>query len=132
LRLGPGVDGQSQCQDCKPEVATVKLIKCIVREDRVDEATDALRQIDVSGVTVTPVLGRGRRKIPKGIYRGSEYEIRHTRQMMIDVVVADWLVDDVVRVVMEAARTGRRGDGRVFVIPVEEAYTIRTRAGGPD
>jgi nitrogen regulatory protein PII len=51
---------------------------------------------------------------------------------MIDVVVADSLVDDVVRVVMEAARTGRRGDGRVFVIPVEEAYTIRTRAGGPD
>jgi nitrogen regulatory protein PII len=52
--------------------------------------------------------------------------------MMIDVVVADCVVDDVVRTVIEAARTGQRGDGRVFVIPVEEAYTIRTRGGGPD
>jgi len=52
--------------------------------------------------------------------------------MMIDVVVADYMVDDVVRIVMETARTGERGDGRVFVMPVEEAYTIRTRAGGPD
>ena len=52
--------------------------------------------------------------------------------MMIDVLVADDVVDDVVRIVMDKARTGNRGDGRVFIIPVEEAYTIRTRAGGPD
>jgi nitrogen regulatory protein PII len=52
--------------------------------------------------------------------------------MMIDMVVADCIVDDVVKTVIEAARTGQQGDGRVFVIPVEEAYTIRTRCGGPD
>jgi nitrogen regulatory protein P-II 1 len=110
----------------------VKLVKCIVREHRVEQTTDALKQIDVSGVTVTHVLGSGRRRNPTGVYRGHAFELRHTPQMMIDVVVADDLVDEVVRIVMEAARTGERGDGRIFVIPVEEAYTIRTRCGGAD
>ena len=110
----------------------MKLVKCIVRTDKVVETTDALKQIDVSGATVTQVGGRGRREQPKGCWRGREYEVRYLPQMMIDVVVADYLVDDVVRIVMETARTGQRGDGRVFVIPVECAYTIRTRAGGPD
>jgi len=110
----------------------MKLVKCIVRPDKVDDTTDALKQIDVSGVTVTGVGGRGRRAPPKGVYRCCEYDIRYMPQMMIDVLVADCMVDDVVRIVMETARTGKQGDGRVFVIPVEEAYTIRTRAGGPD
>ena len=110
----------------------MKLVKCIVRTHKVDETTDALKQIDLSGLTVTQVGGRGRRDNPKGCWRGSEYEIRYLPQMMIDAVVADYVVDDVVRVVMEAARTGEKGDGRVFIIPVEDAYTIRTRAGGPD
>ena len=110
----------------------MKLVKCIVRPDKVDDTTDALKQIDVSGVTVTGVGGRGRRAPPKGVYRCCEYDVRSLPQMMIDVLVADCVVDDVVRIVMETARTGKQGDGRVFVIPVEEAYTIRTRAGGPD
>ena len=110
----------------------MKLVKCIIREDKVDETTDALQEIDVSGVTLTPVRGRGRGPNPKALFRGSAYEIRHMPQMMLDVVVSDDSVDDVVRIVMRAARTGKRGDGRVFVIPVEDAYTIRTRAGGPD
>ena len=59
-------------------------------------------------------------------------EVRYSPQMMIDVLVADCQVDDVVRRLMDAAHTGMRGDGRVFVIPVDEAYTIRTRVGGPD
>ena len=110
----------------------MKLVKCIVRLDKVEVTTDALKQIDLSGVTVTHVGGRGRCANPKGVFRSREYEIRYMPQMMIDVVVADYMVDDVVRIVMETARTGRNGDGRVFVMPVEEAYTIRTRAGGPD
>src|SRR5262245_5508758 len=110
----------------------MKLVKCIVRTRKVEETTDALKQLDVSGVTVTQVGGSGRKKNPKAIFRFSEYEIRYVSQMMIDVVVEDHLVDEVVRTVMEKARTGERGDGRVFVIPVEEAYTVRTRAGGSD
>jgi nitrogen regulatory protein P-II 1 len=110
----------------------MKLVKCIVRTYKAEETTDALKQIDLSGLTVTPVGGRGQRANPQGCWRGSAYEIRYMPQMMIDVVVSDCMVDDVVRVVMEAARTGHRGDGRVFIMPVEEAYTIRTRAGGLD
>jgi nitrogen regulatory protein PII len=110
----------------------MKLVKCIVREDKVQETTDALKEFDVSGVTVTHVRGRGRQKNPTAVHRGREYEIPYLPQMMIEMVVADYLVDDVVRAVIETARTGARGDGRVFVMPVEEAYTIRTRAGGPD
>ena len=86
----------------------------------------------MSGVTVMQVGGRGRRANPMRHLRGLESELRYLPQMMIDVVVADDMVDEVVRIVMETARTGERGDGRVFVVPVEEAYTIRPRAGGLD
>jgi len=110
----------------------MKLVKCIVREGQVGATTDALRRLDVSGLTVTHVGGRGRGRNPKVVFRGSEYEMPYRPEMMIDMVVADSIVDDVVKTVIETARTGERGDGRVFVIPVEEAYTIRTRCGGPD
>ena len=110
----------------------MKLVKCIVRIDRVDETTDAIRQLDVSGITVTQVGGHGRSPNPMGVFRSQEYEIRYLPQMMIDVVVDDAVVDDVIRTVMEKARTGQPGDGRVFIIPVEEAYSVRTRVGGAD
>jgi len=109
----------------------MKLVKCIVRQHKVEETTDALKELDVSGVTVTQVGGHGERPNPTTFWRGAETEIRYLPQMMIDVVVADAVVNDVVRTVMDTARTGRTGDGRIFIIPVEEAYTIRTRVGGP-
>jgi nitrogen regulatory protein P-II 1 len=111
----------------------VKLVKCIVRTHKADETMDALMEIDLSGFTVTEVGGRGRAANPKtSSWSGTRLELRYVPKMMIDVLVADDVVDDVVRIVMDKARTGNRGDGRVFIIPVEEAYTIRTRAGGPD
>jgi len=110
----------------------MKLVKCIVRTHKADETTDALRQIDVSGVVVSQVKGRGRLANPSVSYRCVEYRPRYRAQMMIDVVVPDHLVDEVVRVVMATAGTGESGDGRVFVIPVEEAYSIRSCAWRPD
>jgi len=110
----------------------VKLVKCIVRPSKIEETTDALRQLDLSGMTVTQVGGSGRRDRPRMVFRCHEYRLRYEPHMMVDVVVDDCLADDVVRVVIETARTGVRGDGRVFLLPVEEAYTIRTRAGGLD
>ncbi|PYR33522.1 MAG: P-II family nitrogen regulator [Acidobacteria bacterium] len=112
--------------------AFMKLVKCIVRTHKADETTDALRQIDVSGVVVSQVKGRGRQTNPSVSYRCIEYRPRYRAQMMIDVVVPDHLVDEVVRVVMTTAGTGESGDGRVFVIPVEEAYSIRSCAWRPD
>jgi nitrogen regulatory protein P-II 1 len=111
---------------------TMKLVKCIVRAHKADTTADALKKLDVSGITVTQVGGRGRTANPITVFRGTSQEMRYMPQMMIDVVVADYLVEDVVRTVMETAGTGAHGDGRIFVMPVEEAYTVRTRAGGPD
>jgi nitrogen regulatory protein P-II 1 len=110
----------------------MKLIKCIVRTYKADETMDALREIDLSGFTVTEVGGTGRGENPKTSWGGRRLELRYMPQTMIDVLVADHEVEDVVRIVMDKAHTGRQGDGRVFIIPVDEAYTIRTRAGGPD
>ena len=110
----------------------MKLIKCIVRTHKADETMDALMAIDLSGFTVTEVGGSGRGENPTTAWGGRRAKLRYVPQTMIDVLVRDDMVDDAVRIVMEKAHTGKRGDGRVFIIPVEEAYTIRTRAGGPD
>jgi nitrogen regulatory protein PII len=104
----------------------MKLIKCIVRPNKVDEIKDALEKVNVSGLTVTEVRGHGRQKGHKAVYRGREYEVSLLPKMMIDVVAPDPLVDAIVRTVIGAARTGEIGDGRIFVIPVEQAYNIRT------
>ena len=109
----------------------MKLVKCIVRVLKADEVTDALKAIDVSGLTVTEVRGRGRKRQTL-VYRGVEQEARALPQTMIDIVVPDYLVDDVVRIVMDTAYTGQMGDGRIFVMPIDEAYTIRNRMGGFD
>jgi len=104
----------------------MKLIKCIVRPSKLDEVRDALGRLSVSGLTVTEVRGHGRQKGHKAVYRGREYEVSLLPKIMIDVVAPEALVDEVVRAVVEAARTGEIGDGRIFVLPVEQAYHIRT------
>jgi nitrogen regulatory protein PII len=104
----------------------MKLIKCIVRPNKVDEIKDALEKVSVSGLTVTEVRGHGRQKGHKAVYRGREYDVSLLPKMMIDVVAPDALVDDIVRIVIETARTGEIGDGRIFVMPVDQAYNIRT------
>jgi nitrogen regulatory protein PII len=104
----------------------MKLIKSIVRPNKVDDVKDALERINVSGMTVTEVRGHGRQKGHTAIYRGKEYSASLLPKMEIEVVVPDNLVDDAVAAIITAARTGEIGDGRVFVIPVEQSYRIRT------
>ena len=104
----------------------MKLIKCIVRPNKVDEVKDALSKLSVSGMTVTEVRGHGKQKGHTAIYRGKEYNVSLLPKMQIEVVVPDLLVRDCIRAVIEAARTGEIGDGRVFVMPVEQSYKIRT------
>jgi nitrogen regulatory protein P-II 1 len=108
----------------------MKLIKCVVRTEKVDETTDALRALDISGLTVSRVGGHGTCERQSVVYRGVRVENRLLPKAMIDVVAHDDQVDDVVRVVTETARTGEAGDGRIFVMSVEQAYSIRTRQGG--
>ena len=104
----------------------MKLIKSIVRPTKVDEVREALEKLNVSGMTVTDVRGHGRQKGHTAMYRGREYSVSLLPKVEIEVVVPDDVVDDVISAIIKAARTGEIGDGRVFVLPVEQGYNIRT------
>ena len=104
----------------------MKLIKSIVRPNKVDEVREALGKLSVSGMTVTEVRGHGKQKGHTAIYRGKEYAVSLLPKMEIEVVVPDDIADEAVKAVISAARTGEIGDGRVFVLPVGESYRIRT------
>lgn len=104
----------------------MKLIKAIVRPNKVDEVKDALGKLSTSGMTVTEVRGHGKQKGHTAIYRGKEYNVSLLPKMQIETVVPDGVVEDVVKAIIQAARTGEIGDGRVFVIPVTQSYKIRT------
>ncbi len=104
----------------------MKLLKAIVRPNKVDEVKDALTRIGISGMTVTEVRGHGKQKGHTAIYRGKEYNVSLLPKMQIEVVVADSIADDAIKEIIQSARTGEIGDGRVFVLPVGETYKIRT------
>src|SRR5437773_5655424 len=104
----------------------MKLIKTIVRPNKVDDVKDALGRLNISGMTVTEVRGHGKQKGHTAIYRGKEYNVSLLPKMEIEMVVPDEVVDDAVKAIIQAARTGEIGDGRVFVLPVGQIYRIRT------
>ena len=104
----------------------MKLIKTIVRPNKVDDVRNALEKLQISGMTVTEVRGHGKQKGHTAIYRGQEYNVSLLPKMEIEVVIPDAIVDAAVKAITEAARTGEIGDGRIFVIPVGESYKIRT------
>jgi nitrogen regulatory protein PII len=104
----------------------MKLVKSIVRPDKVDDVRDALEKLKIGGMTVTDVRGHGRQKGHTAVYRGKEYAVTLLPKVEIEVVVQDNVVDEVIQTVIKAARTGEIGDGRVFVLPVEQTYNIRT------
>ena len=106
----------------------MKLIKCIVRPNKVDGVREALDKASVSGMTITEVRGHGRQKGHKAVYRGREYDVSLLPKTMIEMAVPDERVDEVIAVLIKAARTGDIGDGRIWVLGIEEGYNIRTAA----
>jgi nitrogen regulatory protein PII len=104
----------------------MKLIKSIVRPNKVDDVKDALARLNISGMTVTEVRGHGKQKGHTAIYRGKEYNVSLLPKMEVETVVPDSIADEAIKAIIEAARTGEIGDGRVFVLPVLESYRIRT------
>src|SRR5213594_2695471 len=104
----------------------MKLIRSIVRPNKVDEVREALEKLSISGMTVTEVRGHGKQKGHTAIYRGREYNVSLLPKMDLEVVVPDQGVDEAVKAIMQAARTGEIGDGRVFVMDVDASYRIRT------
>jgi nitrogen regulatory protein PII len=104
----------------------MRLIKSIIRPDKIDDVREALEKLGISGMTVTEVRGHGKQRGHTAVYRGQEYSVSLLPKMEIEIVVPDQLADDAVKAVIETARTGEIGDGRVFVLPVGQSYRIRT------
>jgi len=104
----------------------MKLIKAIVRPSKVEEIKDALTRLNLAGMTITEVRGHGRQKGHAAIYRGKEYNVTLLPKVKIEIVLPDEMVDETIKAIIETARTGEIGDGRVFVLPVEAGYNIRT------
>ncbi|PYR64215.1 MAG: P-II family nitrogen regulator [Acidobacteria bacterium] len=105
----------------------MKLIKAIVRPNKVDEVKEALGKLSISGMTVTEVRGHGKQKGHTAVYRGKEYNVSLLPKMEIEVVVSDGIVDETIRAIIQAARTGEIGDGRVFVRRERSHLSPRTK-----
>jgi len=108
----------------------MKKIEAIVKPFKVDAVKDALAEAGVTGLTLSEVKGVGRQKGHTELYRGAEYEVELVPKVKIEVVVADEMVSRVMAAIEQAARTGSIGDGKVFVLPVEEALRVRTSERG--
>jgi len=108
----------------------MKLIKAIIKPFKLEEVKEALAEIGVEGMTVTEVKGFGRQKGHTEIYRGSEYTVDFLPKVMIDIAVSDESVTKVVDAIKKAAKTGKIGDGKIFVLPIDEAIRIRTDEHG--
>jgi nitrogen regulatory protein P-II 1 len=110
----------------------MKLVEAIIKPFKLDEVKDALNDIGIEGITVSEVKGYGRQKGHTELYRGAEYVVDFIPKIKLEIVIADDLVAKVIETIASAAKTGRIGDGKIFVIPLEEAVRIRTGERGND
>ena len=108
----------------------MKKIEAIIKPFKLEEVKDALAEIGVEGMTVTEVKGFGRQKGHTEIYRGSEYTVDFLPKVKLEIVLADDVVDKAVAAIVGAAKTGKIGDGKVFIVTVEQAVRIRTEEVG--
>ena len=108
----------------------MKLIEAIIKPFKLDEVKDALNEVGVEGITVSEVKGFGRQKGHTELYRGAEYVVDFIPKVKLEIAVADDLVARVVETIINTAKTGRIGDGKIFILPLEEAVRIRTGEKG--
>jgi nitrogen regulatory protein P-II 1 len=110
----------------------VKLIMAVIKPHRLDDVKEALREAGVRGLTSIEAQGFGRQRGHTEIYRGAEYQVDFVPKVQIEVMVEDDEVQIIVDTILKAARTGKIGDGKVWVVPAEQVYRIRTGEMGPD
>ena len=108
----------------------MKLVTAIVKPFKLDDVREALSEIGVQGITVTEVKGFGRQKGHTELYRGAEYVVDFLPKVKIEVAIADTLLDQVIEAISKAAQTGKIGDGKIFVVNLEQAIRIRTGETG--
>lgn len=110
----------------------MKKVEAIIKPFKLDEVKESLSAVGVQGITVTEVKGFGRQKGHTELYRGAEYVVDFLPKVKLEVIVSDEMVGEVVEAIKNSARTGRIGDGKIFVTAVEEVLRIRTGERGPD
>jgi nitrogen regulatory protein PII len=110
----------------------VKLVTAIVKPFKLDEVKEALRGIGVNGLTVTEVQGFGRQRGHTEVYRGAEYQVDFVPKVKVEVLADEDQVQLVVDAILKTARTGKIGDGKIFVTPADQVWRIRTGEMGPD
>ncbi len=108
----------------------MKKVEAIIKPFKLDEVKESLNEIGIQGITVTEVKGFGRQKGHTELYRGAEYVVDFLPKVKLEIIVKDDLVTKVVETIQESARTGRIGDGKIFVLPIEEVIRIRTGEKG--
>jgi len=110
----------------------MKKVEAIIKPFKLDEVKEALQQVGIQGLTVTEVKGFGRQKGHTELYRGAEYVVDFLPKIKLEIVVTDDMVDKAVEAIVEAANTGRIGDGKIFVLPLGESIRNRTGERGKD
>ena len=110
----------------------MKLIKTIIKPFKLEEVKEALSEVGIKGITVTEAKGFGRQKGHTEIYRGSEYTVDFLPKTMLDIAVDDDLVEAATKAILTAAKTGKIGDGKIFIMPIEEVIRIRTGESGEE
>ncbi|MCW8935992.1 MAG: P-II family nitrogen regulator [Gammaproteobacteria bacterium] len=110
----------------------MKLISAIIKPFKLDDVREALSEIGVQGITVTEVKGFGRQKGHTELYRGAEYVVDFLPKVKLDVAVDDGIVEQVIESIRNAANTGKIGDGKIFISPIEQVIRIRTGESGPE
>ncbi len=110
----------------------MRKVEAIIKPFKLEEVKDALANVGIKGLTVTEVKGFGRQKGHKELYRGAEYEIEFLPKIKLEVVVPESELEVVIEAIVSSARTGRLGDGKIFVTPMEEVMRIRTGERGED
>jgi nitrogen regulatory protein P-II 1 len=113
-------------------VDPMKKIEAVIKPFKLDEVKEALQEVGLKGMTVTEVKGFGRQKGHTELYRGAEYVVDFLPKVKIEVVLEDGLVDRAVEAIMQAAKTDRIGDGKIFIYELEDVIRIRTGERGPD
>ena len=109
----------------------MKLITAIIKPFKLDDVREAISEVGVQGMTVTEVKGFGRQKGHTELYRGAEYVVDFLPKVKVEVAIGDDLTDQVIEAISKAANTGKVGDGKIFVMPLEEVVRIRTGETGP-